>query len=215
MKNSNLPLLVTALHGNEPVPLYALASLGLPVIVGNPRALISRQRFTERDLNASFNSSGSSYEEERARDILQTIPRDAEVVDFHTFSCDSPPFSIVTDLKMLALAARLGVRRVVHMKHNIKGGLSLCDHRNVVSVEVGKHDEAGSFTTTEMVARRLLNQEPPEQIELFEAYGIIERYDASYENFELHKDGFIPVLAGEKAYDHGGLKAKFVGLKNF
>jgi len=213
MNIDNMPVLVTALHGNEPVPMYALVSLGLPVVPGNLQALVYGKRFTEQDLNASFGCEGDTYEEIRAREILKEIPGDARVVDFHTFSCESPPFSIITDMKMLELAACLGIRRVVYMKHNIKAGRSLCDHRDTVAVEAGKHDAMDSFTTTQDIARRLLRQEAPGQIELYEAYDIIEAPNPAHRNFEAHEDGFVPVLAGESAYEHGGLKTRYLGTR--
>jgi hypothetical protein len=37
------------------------------------------------------------------------------------------------------------------------------------------------------------------KVEIFEVYDIVRKKD-NYQNFKKHRDGFYPVLAGEKAY---------------
>lgn len=203
---NNKFMCVAGLHGNEPLPILALIDLGIVPVLGNKKALIEKKRFLQRDLNASFGRNGNSYEESRAREILKMIPKKMNVLDFHTFSCKSPPFCVLTNLDMLPLAARTGIRRVVYMKHNIKGGHALCDQRLCISVEVGRHDSAKSFTATQNVVKHLCGGQVLKQIELFEVVGIIKK-KGNYTNFKFHQDGFVPVLAGEKAYNHYGLRA--------
>lgn len=198
---------VTAVHGNEIMPTLALASIGEPQIVANPRALAQGVRFTEHDLNASFGTGGDSCEEKRARELDKILDSDKLVVDFHSFSVESEPFAIVVDLAMLPLASSLGVKHVVYMKHNIKGGHALIDHHQGVSVEVGKHSDPKSFDLTlEIVNRLKIDGIKPAKVKIYEVYGRIEE-KGKYVNFK-EKNGIIPILYGERAYDSLG----FYGL---
>ena len=198
---------VTAIHGNEYMPTLALASIDEQQVVANPRALARGVRFTEHDLNASFGSGGESYEEKRAREIDKLLTKDKLVVDFHSFSIESEPFAILVDLAMLPLASLLGVKNVVYMKHNIKGGHSLINHHQGVSVEVGQHNDPKSFGMTLKIVSRLkkfgIN---PGKVRVYEVYERITK-KGDYMNFE-EKNGVIPVLYGERAYDGLG----FYGL---
>lgn len=191
---------VTAIHGNEVMPTLALASVGVPQIVANPRATARGVRQTETDLNASFGKDGDTYEEKRARELDKILDKKKLVLDFHSFSIDSEPFAIVVDLAMLPLASSLGVKHVVYMKHNIKGGHALINHHKGVSVEVGKHNDPKSFEMTiEIVNRLNKNGIKPEKVKVYEVYGRIEE-NGDYVNFQ-DKNGVIPVLYGERAYD--------------
>jgi len=199
---------VTAVHGNEIMPTLALASEGIDQIVGNPQAVAKGVRFIEKDLNASFGTSGDTCEEKRARELGKTLDNTKLVVDFHTFSCVSEPFAIVVDLDMMPLASSLGVKHVVYMKHNIKGGHSLINYHQGVSVEVGGHNDPKSFEMTERVVEKLKRDGiKPDKVKVYEVFGRIEE-KGEYINFE-EKNGFIPVLYGELAYDSAG----FYGLK--
>lgn len=199
---------VTGVHGNETMPTLALASMGADQIVANPKALANNVRFTEKDLNASFGTNGKTYEEIRVRELIEILDPKKLVVDFHTFSCESDPFAIVVDLEMIPLASSLGVKHIVYMKHNIKGGHALINHYSGVSVEVGEHSDPKSFDMTLQIVKKLkkvgIN---PAKVKVYEVYGRIENM-GEYINFE-EKNGFIPVLYGERAYDSAG----FFGLK--
>ncbi len=198
---------VTAVHGNEIMPTLALASEGIYQIVGNPAAVAKGVRFTEKDLNASFGTGGDSYEELRARELDKVLEKEKLVVDFHSFSIKSEPFAIVVELDMIPLAASLGVKHVVYMKHNIKGGHALIDHHKGVSVEVGSHSSPKSFEKTIKIVKRLKKYGiKPGKVRVYEVYDrIMQKGD--YINFS-EKNGVIPVLYGERAYDGLG----FYGL---
>ncbi len=199
---------VTALHGDEPLPTLATASVGIPQVVANVKALALGVRYVERDMNAAFGTDGDSYEERRAREVLGKIGRNEKVLDLHTFSVESEPFAIIVDLEMLPLASSLGLERVVYMKHNIKAGHALINNRMGVSVEVGKHDDPDSFVRTVEIVKKL-KEGPvkPGSVRVFEVYGRIEERGA-FDNF-VERDGIVPVLYGERAYDNLG----FYGLK--
>src|SRR5690348_10589589 len=98
---------ITALHGNEYMPVLALASQNIPQIVANPKALSLNQRFIDMDMNKAFNLEGSSYEQKMAAKVLaQLSPKDL-VIDFHSTTAKTDPFAIITDLKMVDFAATL------------------------------------------------------------------------------------------------------------
>ena len=196
---------IAGLHGDELTPYFALCELGIIPTLGNPRAAFMRQRFVDRDLNGSFGVPSNDTESIRAQALLAALPTDRPVIDFHTFSCKSPPFSIIVDPKLLPLARRLGIRRVVLMTYDIKSGHSLIGHRPGVSVEVGQHDSKEAYLATQEVVRHL-NSGRSFEVELYQVTDVIKE-PGEYENFCVHESGFIPILSGERAYNHYGLKA--------
>lgn len=199
---------VGAVHGDETTPYFGACEAGVPIICGNPRAAFERKRFIERDLNASFGTgSKDTLEERRAVELLKLLPSTRPVVDFHTFSCESEPFTVIVDRTQLPLAALVGIQKVVLMTYSIKAGHALINHRAGVSPEVGQHDSLKARETTLNVIESIRRGQPLPALELYEVYGVIpERGD--HKNFVPHPDGFIPVLAGERAYSHGGLMAR-------
>jgi succinylglutamate desuccinylase len=200
---------VTAIHGNEQMPTLALATLGEFQTIGNPQALKKDVRFVDCDLNASFGVSGVLYEQRRAPQILAQLDAAKFTVDFHTFSHEMPPFAIVVDLKMLPLAASLGVDKVVYMKHNIKKGHALINYTSGVSVEVGTHRGQESFDLATSIVERLNTDGiRPQPLRVFEVYDRILE-PGPYTNFVQAEDGIIPILYGEEVY----IKQGFYGLK--
>lgn len=198
---------ISAIHGDEYMPTLALASINVAQVIGNPRALALRKRYVEKDLNASFGTKGELYEERRAKELGKILDPHNLVLDFHTFSVESEPFVIIVDLKMLSLARLLGLKHIVYMKHNIKGGHALINHYSGVSVEVGRHDQPESFDRTiEIVKRLSRNKNKSGKAQIYEVYDRIKKR-GNYINFKK-TDEFTPILYGERAYDELG----FYGL---
>jgi len=209
----NNAIFICALHGDETAPLLALIEEGLSPLVGNPLAVLKRKRFVEQDLNASFGLSGDSLEERRARELLEKIPADKLVLDFHTFSCESEPFAIIVREEDLELAKRTGIKRIVLFRYDLKGGHALLHHRRGVAVETGKHDTAEAFETARQIARHFTSGALRSEVELFEVFGV-ETSPGEYRNFHRHPAGYIPMLAGEKAYPFAALKARKVAVQD-
>lgn len=205
MKKSNI-VFVAGLHGNEQMPVRALTKNNIPFIIGNLRAKKKNVRFIDNDLNASFGLRARGYEPQRAKQILKQIKTKDLVVDFHTTTAKITPFVIIVDKKMLKLAASTGLKKVVFMKHNIKNKHALINYRQGISVETGNHNSKKSFDTTLRVVKNVKNQKRYD-VEVYEVYDKILK-TGIYKNFKKHRDGFFPVLAGEKAYNFYGLKAK-------
>lgn len=205
-------LFITGLHGDEQNPVFALASRGISQIIANPKALSLDKRFIDCDLNSSFGAKGGAYEIKRAKEILNLIPEKSIIVDLHTFSADSEPFAVIVDKKMIKFACQTGLKHIVLMEHNIKKGNSLINHRDGISVEVGNHKNYKSFLMTLKVVDNIKTGKIKNKgVNLYRVFGIIKKR-GKYINFKKHKDGFIPVLAGEKAYNFYGLKAKKIKL---
>jgi len=202
---------VTAIHGDEYLPVLALANLGVKQLVANKNALILRKRFVEKDLNASFGTSGGSYEEKIARKILKKIDKNKIVLDLHTFSAKSEPFVVIVDLKMFAFAKKLGFIHIVYMKHNIKNGHALINYVNGVSIELGKHDDIKVFSRVVDLAKCIANNHKQKKTILYKVYGKIEK-PGNYKNFKKYKNSFIPILAGEKSYNFYGLKGRKIDI---
>lgn len=196
-------IFVAGLHGNEKMPVRALTENNIPFVLGNPKACEKNIRFIERDINASFGLSGKEYECIRAEEILNEINEDEFVIDFHTTTNEAQPFVIIIDEKMVPLAKQTGVERVVFMRYNIKKGHALINYRKGISIEVGTHQDQRSYQTTMNIVKNVLNQEK-HSVVLYEVYDEI-RKSGNYENFQEHKDGFIPILAKEPEYEREGL----------
>lgn len=199
-------MLVAGIHGNERIPVKYLTMNKIPFVLGNPMAIKKNIRFIDQDLNASFGMRGDGYEIKRAGQLLASL--DGPILDFHTFSCESDPFAVIVDLKMLPTACKLGVKHVVYMNMNIKGGHSLIDYVDGVSVEVGRHDDNNAYKQMDRLFRAY-NSGLVFNPKVYEVYDKIEK-KGNYKNFEKYKD-FYPVLAGEKAYNFPGLKARLMG----
>ena len=199
---------VTGLHGNEPIPVFALANLKVSQYIANRKALIRNERFIDVDLNKSFGVKGKGYEYDRAKEILNDISPEKKVIDLHTFSATSEPFVIVVDKRMIDLAITTGLSHIVMMDYNIKNGHALINYRKGISIEVGQHYSYKSYCVAQSIYRNIVcNFKPKKKPNLYRVFGIISEL-GKYINFTRSSQGFYPVLAGEKAYSFYGLKAK-------
>jgi hypothetical protein len=203
--NQNLKF-VTALHGDEFMPVLALASQNIPQIVANVQALALNKRLIDIDMNKSFNTEGDNYEAKRSKEVLKQISSSDLVIDFHSTSAPTDAFAIVTDLAMVGFASTFGLKHIVYMKHNIKAGHALIDHCNGVSVETGIHGTKESFENTLKIINNARLGKTFSHT-LYEVDGTITE-PGEYKNFELYNNDFYPVLAGEKSYDFYALRAK-------
>jgi hypothetical protein len=207
---------VAGMHGNEKMPVRALRDAKIDFIFGNPNAYKRNVRFTEQDLNASFGRRAKTFESKRAAELLKQIPKNSTVIDFHTTGTEERPFAIVVDKKMIKVAAKTGIKKIVLMKHNIKKGHALINYRNGVSIEAGTHKDEESYKTTLKVVKSL-EKDKATKVDVYEVFDIIKE-PGKYINFKAHKSGFIPVLANEPAYEKEGifgLKAKRFILYKF
>ena len=213
--------IITAIHGDEIAPVIAMALLNKEQLIANPKALVKKKRFIFKDMNASFGVDDEYYEAKRAREILQQIEKSEIVIDLHTFVGKSPSFVIVVDKKMLPLACSLGFSRIIYMKRNPKKGHALINHRNGVSVELGRDQDIATVVQNakQMFARldALSGKTLPDLASIHnrKVYEVFSTYkkQGTYVNFRKQQDGNYPVLASSKAFKiHGfyALKARLV-----
>jgi len=199
---------VTGLHGDEKLPIIALASINEEQVVANTLALAKNVRFIEKDLNASFGTSGMSYEERLAKKLVRRLDKNKLVIDLHTNQSMNEAFVIVVDKKMIPFASTLGIPKIVFMKYNIKKGYSLIDYFAGVSVEVGKHFSFKSIKNTIRIVSNL-NKPSVKRVTLYEVFGKIDK-QGKYKNFIKCREGFIPLFAGKNSYNCYGLKARII-----
>lgn len=227
-------LLLGSQHGNETLgdALYAHlqnhhADL-LPYIafvIGNPRAHKQNVRFTESDMNRSYNAQLTTYESRRAQYVQRLIRRANFdlVLDLHTTACVQPPSVLVASItpqRARYLRASF-IGKIVIMQHSIVTSSLLHNNPNVVAIEINQDEVNASLLDnlaqdirryikdetlvmprfTYAVDHLLLKSEvPPNQ-----AQKLI--------NFKRSSLGFIPILTGENSYKKNTHYLGFKALK--
>ena len=150
-------LVVGGIHGNEPAGVLAaqdvLAQLeeggievagSLAAVAGNVGALAAARRYLVRDLNrcwlpediarlATHPASDDDPEYAEMRALAAVIDEEAAqaerlvILDLHTTSGDSPPFSLMSDtLRNRRLARALPVPVILGLEENVDGTLLEC-----------------------------------------------------------------------------------------
>ncbi|MGB4768258.1 MAG: succinylglutamate desuccinylase/aspartoacylase family protein [Candidatus Saccharimonas sp.] len=224
-------LIIGATHGNELLgtKLYArLLQKRSPLlehvdfIIGNPRAYTQKVRYTEQDLNRSYQSSGDTYEEQRARAIQRYISETKPdlVIDMHTTSCIQPNCIILSGVsseiqrKFLRASHISAVLQVQPM-----GDIATLGD-NVVAYEVpnSQIDIHLLDAITGDLERLVAGEGGYTHKQLFKMSDKIYKRDVtpeqarSFVNFELHTElGFVPIMTGENSYkkftDYLGFKS--------
>ena len=235
MNNNKTIAIVGCLHGNEEVGSVVIEKLkklitmsGGAGIIANQLALKRGVRFIDQDLNRSFpGKAGGNYEEKLAFQLNRIVKQYDYVIDFHSFSCQSPPFAILTRRTPghLKLASELGVTKVVLMSSRLASGKALIDYcRYGISIEAGKHGLKSTNNRAIGSAKRVLISSKARKIKInyYQVVDIIykknpdERLLKQIKNFTLVHKGeivtsnrfgkfiapydFYPVLAREEAY---------------
>lgn len=224
-------LIIGATHGNELLgtKLYArLLQKRSPIlehidfIIGNPRAYAVKKRYIECDLNRSYQTEGTLYEERRANEIKQYIEltKPDLVLDMHTTNCEQPNCLIVSGADG---ETRRRLLRASHIDHVLQvrpmGDIATLGNfvvgyeipnRNVdnqilddIAADIQRFiDESGGFERKKLYAmddKIYKHEVTPEQA-------------ATFVNFELHESlGFVPIMTGKNSYvrqtDYLGFKS--------
>lgn len=225
-------LLLGSQHGNELLgdALYAFVKSHrknlLPHIAyktGNLRAKKQGVRYTESDLNRSYNNERSTYEERRAARILKYINDNKFdlVLDLHTTTCEQPPCLIIPDVTdtLRPFLCASSTTHVVLMKHDIVKTSLIGACPQAVSIEINKYrlDNEQMAALCSDMERYLKNEAYAAEKELYEIDGplkkaeISERDALELRNFTLSKFGFYPVLVGENSYK---AQTDYLGFKS-
>lgn len=175
-------LCVGSLHGNEPAGTLAIQRVleridrdgpldrgDLFTLIGNPEAIALKQRYVDRDLNRLWNDRRVARLRHHGpntveggltlaiADLIDEVTLEARgdryLLDLHTTSGDSPPFSNAVDrLESRRIALRLQAPTVLGIEEQLDGTLvDWLDRRGFVGTvfESGQHDDPGSVDRAE------------------------------------------------------------------
>jgi hypothetical protein len=179
-------------------------------LCGNPRALRRNVRFTETDLNRSYNTlPAKSYEERRAQKILRIIRAGNYdyVLDVHTSRADVGRFFLATHLDgaVARIVAASNFERVAIMPPHIADCSLIGQVPQAISVEYDRRLTRTKQTLTEMVQlldNLLAGRAVQRSRDIFYVTGKIPLDNPiSYEdkNFALSAQGFYPVIFAQRS----------------
>lgn len=223
-------LMIAATHGNELLGVRLFHRLlqqrsalleHIDFIVGNPRAYATDKRFIETDLNRSYLSDGTSYEEQRAREIEQYIIRVQPdiILDMHTTNCDQPSCLIVAGienewLRRYLRASHIDVILKVQPLNDITSLAPNVIGYEVSNVRITNHllddiiHDLKCFVEGDGQSQRKYLYTMKDKI--YKA-DITEADAAKFVNFEMHRLGFVPILTGENSYKK---QTNYLGFKS-
>lgn len=106
-------------HGDEPTGIRTVRELAselaidrgtVHLVLGNPRAVETGERFTEENLNRCFIKGyrGTSYEAERARELLPVFDDSDALLDLHEHSDDYLGPFLICERESIKHAERIG-----------------------------------------------------------------------------------------------------------
>lgn len=213
-------LLLGSQHGNELLGdklheyiqsnhMDLLASINF--MIGNPRAHRQGKRFTESDMNRSYDDK-STYESRRARRILSYIKKHNFdlVLDLHTTVCVQPPCFIVesiNDINRPFLSAS-SINKIVIMRHDIVKTSLIGTAAQAVSIEVSNDDVGNELLESLCQDIKRFTRHKRHNMDRYKyvvesliAKKSISSSDAAdLRNFEMSAGNFIPILVGENSY---------------
>ncbi|HSX34142.1 MAG TPA: succinylglutamate desuccinylase/aspartoacylase family protein [Candidatus Saccharimonadales bacterium] len=174
-------------------------------LCGNPRAFRRNVRFTETDLNRSYDTLPAvSYEEKRAQKILRIIAAGNYdyVLDIHTSRADVGRFFLATHLQgpVARVIGASNFGRVAIMPPHIAGCSLIGQVPQAISVEYDRRLARTQQTLKELVMlleNLLAGKTTPQKRDIFYVKEKIPLHSSiSYDakNFELCPEGFYPVI---------------------
>jgi len=174
-------------------------------ICGNPRAYRRNIRFTETDLNRSYDTlPARTYEQKRAQKILQIIAAGKYdyVLDVHTSRADVGRFFLATHLgePIRSVVAASSFDRIAIMPPHVADCSLIGQVEQAISIEYDRRLARTQQAMAEVV--QLLNNlldgtKHHHKIEAFYVDGKIpleSKLDYEAKNFELSSEGFYPVI---------------------
>lgn len=174
-------------------------------LTGNPRALRRNVRFTETDLNRSFDaSSAKSYEEKRAWHILRFIQVGEYdyVLDIHTSRADVGKFLLATHLdgNVGRVISASRYTRVAIMPPDIANCSLIGNVPNAISIEYDRrltYEKESLEDLIELLDNLLAGWNLPREREIFyvaDKIPLDSPIDFTAKNFTLCPQGFYPVI---------------------
>jgi hypothetical protein len=198
--------LVYCLHGNEKkteeIAKHFESQGDVKIFFGNPKAYEEGVRFTESDMNRSFNRTDTYEGKEAARLKAELDEYNADlVIDLHMTKATMPPTIIVTDLKRLELAKLFGVNKVIYMTEIFANGGSLIENiKNSITIEI-LDDEKVIEIGIDIINNVLYGDK---LVDEFDVYTVERKVTGKpvgdIKNFEMLENGKYPVFYGNKSY---------------
>lgn len=227
-------LLLGSQHGNETLGDALYAHLRehhpdlLPTIefvIGNPRAHKQNVRFTESDMNRSYNAQIATYESRRAQKIQRLIKHANFdlVLDLHTTACVQPPSVLVSDVtpqRVRYLRASF-IDKIVVMRHPVVTSSLLHNNPNVVAIEINQNEVNVALldNLAQDIRRYIKNQTLPMPRFAYPVDHLLLKSEVSLDqarkliNFKRSSAGFIPILTGKNSYKKNTHYMGFKALK--
>jgi hypothetical protein len=179
-------------------------------LCGNPRAYRRNVRFTETDLNRSYDTlPAKTYEQKRAQKILEII-REGDydyVLDIHTSRADVGRFFLATHLgdPIQKIVSASSFDRVAIMPPHVADCSLIGQVEQAISVEYDRRIARSKRTLAEIIElldNLLTGTSQPRTREVFYVAGKIPLASKlSYEarNFKLSNEGFYPVIFSRRS----------------
>ncbi len=215
-------LILAQQHGNEPLGRLIYTELKkrgeqspqIEYMVANPKAVRQKVRYTESDLNRSFNCRPrDTYEKRRAHTILQKIKMRnyALVLDFHTTNCEVGSMALVHGLNHEAMnfIGYTTITKVVDMQNDIASHSLIGSYPNSISIEVENKTISDSIIKglADAVINFLHNKpRKSKQVKLYTVTELITKKSISIvdqkrlQNFVKFNDQYYPILVGNNSY---------------
>jgi hypothetical protein len=133
------------MHGNEQLGIALVRLLkeqpilGVQTVIGNPRAVKAKKRFTESDLNRSFGGQKGTYETRRAQRLAKLAASFDVVLDFHnTLTPQNNAAFVGVGCKptLFKLCKQFGLRNCVEATYDCINKYCL----NTISIEISVND---------------------------------------------------------------------------
>lgn len=213
MKNpEKSTLLISCTHGNEAFSLPIIKELAgnyrnVDYIIGNPVALKTGIRYTDKDLNRSGPGqiNSAKYEDRRAKYLIDYASKYAEVIDVHGSRSDCGIFALVTDpsWEKIELAKKLDVKNIVLWPGLSRTGPLTQFIPNSIEIECGPKDNPETVIELKRVLAKYLDEKPKEiDQSFFIVTGkVLGENDPDLQDFvKIIRNGtpFYPLLSGNQ-----------------
>lgn len=212
---------VACVHGDESLGMAVLQTLcsielnagTLLLVVANDLAYHRATRFVDCDLNRCFpGKSLGLHEEVLAHNLRGLLAPCDYVVDIHTTTAKTEPFTIVRKRSLSGMMSALGLKHSVFIPTNVIGKTSLIDYvKNGFSIEfpatarlqVAKQAVLSFLGNLGMIS---FGMNSPAECRFYEVFGALPKFVKSNPGMTNFRECcwgskcFFPVFYGEKSY---------------
>ncbi|MFH2019783.1 MAG: succinylglutamate desuccinylase/aspartoacylase family protein [archaeon] len=204
--------IVVCVHGDEIKGLKVAEMLKdhnppVSLFIANSKAVASKFRFIDTDLNRCFpgNEEGN-HEEIIAYELSKTLKDFDYVIDIHTTTAITEPFIIATrkTKNISRLISAVPLKKGVFMSPIMADGKALIDHCEGISLEFNEKCSPSEVKNIiEHTINNLGSNKDMEEKQEYLVYDILKESRKKFSNFSRTMyDGeeFYPILYGTKAY---------------